>query len=164
MRAVGLLLVLGTLAVGALAGCASGIQNLEATVSAQGQRMARLEATVVAVSSRPTSAPPSMAVPAVPTPAAVAPVPAATSDPLDRSAAGQTRFVANTEGQGTRVRAECSAESQQVGAWPDGTSLTIEYTKADCKEWLMVRKSPNEAGWVRAEYLSTTAPPRAAAE
>ena len=75
---------------------------------------------------------------------------------------GQTRYIANTEGQGVKLREACDDQAGSVG-WPEGTAVTVVYARADCPEWLLVKRSDQEGSWVRIAYLADTAPVVAAA-
>ena len=76
----------------------------------------------------------------------------------DTRLAGQTRYIANTDGLGIEVRTVCDDQAGS-GGWPEGAQVTVVYARADCPEWLLVKRSEEDGSWVRVAYLSET-PPR----
>ncbi|MHB1007196.1 MAG: SH3 domain-containing protein [Chloroflexota bacterium] len=85
-------------------------------------------------------------------------VPTATAAPVtEKRFDGQPRWV-KADGEGVRIRSECSTEAAGVGAWPDGTAVGLDLGRDDCEGWYRV-VAGTQYGWVRAEYLSETPPP-----
>src|SRR5947207_1310288 len=80
--------------------------------------------TTVAVA---TSAPIPTPAPAQPTPV-VSPTPAGPS--TDTTLAGQTRYIAKTDGIGIKVRAACDDRTGS-GGWPEGDRVVVEYARSD---------------------------------
>ena len=113
--------------------------------------LATVAPTVVptATSTAAPTPPPNPTAPSPPTPT---PGPA-----VDTRLAGQTRYVANTEGLGVKVRSACDDQTG-MGGWPDGVPVTIEYARADCSDWLLVKRSNGDRSWVRFAYLANAAP------
>jgi hypothetical protein len=75
----------------------------------------------------------------------------------DTTLAGQTRYIADTEGIGVKMRSSCDDQSGTTG-WPEGTAVTIVYARSDCAEWLLVKRSSDQGSWVRTAYLSESPP------
>jgi hypothetical protein len=100
----------------------------------------------------PTVAPTASALATATSQATAPPTPAP-----DTRLAGQVRYIANTEGQGVKLRTACDDQAGSVG-WPEGTSVTVVYARADCPDWLLVKRSEDDGSWVRVAYLSEAAP------
>lgn len=83
--------------------------------------------------------------------------PAITFTRKDTSAAGQTRYIANTGRQGVRLRTSCS-DAGGSGGWAEGQEVTVLYTQDGCNGWYYVQTNSTQSSWVREEYLSPEAP------
>ncbi|MFH1486724.1 MAG: hypothetical protein ABIH46_11690 [Chloroflexota bacterium] len=146
----------------ALAACSGAdTKRLEATVEAQATRIATLEAKGQPLAGVPLPA----ATPASSAAAASYPfftVPSPTPTPLAQghSSEVQVLYIANTGGEGVRVRVMCRDDSPGSGVWPEGAAVTLGNADAGCSGWLKVWRSGAEWSWVRAQYLSETPPLR----
>ena len=101
----------------------------------------------VAVSVGPSAAP--SAAPPASASAASSAAPAA-------SATGRAFVVANTDGEGVRMRSEPSTSAAEVIVLPEGTRVTEigPGRNADGRDWLNVQDENGNKGWVAAEFTA----------
>ena len=95
---------------------------------------------------------------ATPIPVAPSPPPALPGPAADTRLAGQTRYIANTEGIGVKIRSACDDQTG-TGGWPEGARVTVEFARADCPDWMLVARADHGLSWIRVDYLSDHAPP-----
>src|SRR5690242_1212715 len=99
-----------------------------------------------AASPSPSPLVPTAAALSVPSVAPTTTTPAPPASPtsagpaIDTRLAGQTRYIANTEGIGVKARTTCDEQIGSTG-WPEGAQVTVVYGRADCPEWLLVKRS-----------------------
>jgi hypothetical protein len=101
----------------------------------------------VAVSVAPSAAPSA--------PAASAPA-ASASAQASASAAGRAFVIANTDGEGLRMRSEPSTNSAEVTVLPEGARVTEigPGRNAEGRDWLNVQDENGNKGWVAAEFTA----------
>ena len=129
------------------------VEGAEPRVVVDSQRGVGPESSMALPSPAPTAPPP-------PTATAI-PSPTPRSVTRDGALSGQTRYIANTEGLGIRVRTSCADNAPGGGAWPESAQVTVDYAQSDCPGWFLVRRAGNESSWVRSSYLSSSPPPTA---
>lgn len=88
------------------------------------------------------------------------PTPAPT---LDFREQGQRRYIAHTGGDGVLIRSGCADQPSGPGGWPEGADVIIDHSRPECSEWVFVKRTSGDSSWVRAPYLSATAPTPTAA-
>ena len=100
----------------------------------------------VAVSVGPSAAP---SAPAASASAAASGAPSA-------SAAGRAFVVANTDGEGVRMRSEPSTSAAEVVVLPEGARITEigPGRNAEGRDWLNVQDENGNKGWVAAEFTA----------
>jgi hypothetical protein len=107
----------------------------------------------------PTTAPTVAATPtraAAPATATPAPKPTATPEP---SAAANTVYVGNTDGEGVYLRKTPNMDDR-LKAYPDGTMLTVigDDVDNDDQHWKNVRAPDGTEGYVPSMYTTESAP------
>jgi hypothetical protein len=136
-----------------ISGCKSAQSTATAPKPAEPTAIVRIEPT--ATQAAPVSSP-TVSSAAVPSPVASQPTPPG----IDGSLAGQVRYISNTDGLGVKVRTTCDDQTGS-GGWPEGSAVTVVYARADCPDWLLLKRSEEDGSWVRVAYLSEV-PPAAA--
>ena len=104
-------------------------------------------------SARPTVA---VSVPPSAGPSTAAPSTAAPSTAAPSAAAGKAYVVANTGGDGVKLRSEPATTAQELAVLPDGHRL-VEIgpgRNSDGRDWVNVRDENGNVGWVAAEFTS----------
>lgn len=71
-----------------------------------------------------------------------------------------TSWVANTDGQGARLRAEPSRESHSIMVLPDGTLVQPlgPVQGADEQDWRRVRTEAGTEGWIASHLFAPAMP------
>lgn len=93
----------------------------------------------------------------------VAGSPSPSPSPGPSFASGQTVFVQNTDGYGAEFRRAPGSAGDRIGVLPEGVVLTATGQQQQTGErtWAQVRDSTGIVGWVIADFLSGSPPPRA---
>ena len=127
------------------------------------QRTPSRSASPIVASAAPSSRPPTVAVSVPPSagPSAAASAPASASAQPAASASAKAYVVANTDGEGVRMRSEPSTSASEIVILPDGTRL-VEISpgrNAEGRDWLHVKvqggDNDGKEGWVAAEFTSS---------
>jgi hypothetical protein len=140
-----LLLVIGS-AVLLATGCSDSTQGVDGSSSpATGQNP---EGSAVPMADSPGTS-------AVTTdPASVAQEPPGGTQTLG----GGLGYISDTGGSGVAVRDACDDSARTGEAWPEGTQVrVVDPDDSGCAGWRLVA-SAGRTSWVRAEYLSDSAP------
>ena len=149
-----LVILLLVLIVVAIVNNRRGAADATATPPARtATRPAIVASPSTSASARPTVAV-SVAPSAAPSAAPSSGAPATSAAPS--ASTGRKFVVANTGGEGVRLRAEPTTTGQEIAVLPDGHRLTEvgPGRNSDGRDWLNVQDENGNKGWVAAEFTS----------